>query len=45
MGAKIIRAVAAQASRVGFIDLDIDMERGGAAAEELERQKAHRESL
>ena len=38
IGAEIVRAFAAQGSRVGFID--IDTERGGALAEELERQGA-----
>jgi D-xylose 1-dehydrogenase len=38
IGAETVRAFAAQGSRVGFID--IDTERGGALAEELERQGA-----
>jgi NAD(P)-dependent dehydrogenase (short-subunit alcohol dehydrogenase family) len=36
IGAEVVRAFAAQDSRVGFID--IDRERGNALAEELERQ-------
>jgi D-xylose 1-dehydrogenase len=38
IGAEIVRAFGAQGSRVGFID--IDAQRGGALAEELERQGA-----
>jgi D-xylose 1-dehydrogenase len=38
IGAEIVRAFGAQSSRVGFID--IDAQRGGALAEELERQGA-----
>jgi D-xylose 1-dehydrogenase len=38
IGAEIVRAFGAQGSRVGFID--IDRQRGGALAEELERQGA-----
>ena len=38
IGAEIVRAFVAQGSRVGFVD--IDTERGGALAEELEGQGA-----
>jgi NAD(P)-dependent dehydrogenase (short-subunit alcohol dehydrogenase family) len=38
IGAEIVRTFGAQGSRVGFID--IDTQRGGALAEELERQGA-----
>jgi len=38
IGAEIVRAFAAQGSRVGFVD--IDKERGGALADELAPQGA-----
>jgi NAD(P)-dependent dehydrogenase (short-subunit alcohol dehydrogenase family) len=38
IGAEIVRAFAAQASRIGFVD--VDAKRGGALADEVERQGA-----
>ncbi len=38
IGAEIVRAFAAQGSRIGFVDIDV--ERGSAFSDELERQGA-----